>query len=146
MFELSSCVFEGLYVLNLDLRTCSYTFTLTSNSSIFKMTVTTDSKAMWTISEVILTTTASNTVQVDWTSSGTKVSTTESNCICCHDNASYLKIKMCSSCSSPKYMYLERSILAVDTPQQHQNFPSSHHTLYPTGYLYKSPLCLHLEH
>ena len=90
---LSDCTYLNVLTgfFKLDLCTCSYTFTLTSNSSTFRMTVTTDSKAMWAVSEVTLTTTATNTVQVDWTNTITKVSISEGYCICCYDNTSYLK-------------------------------------------------------
>ena len=40
---------------------------------------------------------------------------------------------------------LEQNIPAVDTPQQHQHFPRSPHTQYPTHCLCRSPLCLHLQ-
>ena len=40
---------------------------------------------------------------------------------------------------------LESSIPVVDTPQQHQYFPRSHHTQSPTHCSCRSPLCLHLQ-
>ena len=49
------------------------------------ITVTTDSEATGTLSEVTLTATAINIVQVDWTNTSTEVSIGEGNCICWHE-------------------------------------------------------------
>ena len=80
-----SCHFEWLYLkfthIKILLCCCSYNFTLTSDSSIIIMSVTTDSEATRAISEVTLTTTATNIVQVDWTSSATKMNIGEGSCI-----------------------------------------------------------------
>ena len=56
--------------------------TLTPHSSILKVArVTANRKVAWTISEVTLTTTASNIVQIDWTSTNTKMSIAEGHYI-----------------------------------------------------------------
>ena len=55
---------------------------MTSDSSIFRMTITTDNEATETVSKVTLTTTAVNIVQINGTNTSTKVSIGEGNCIC----------------------------------------------------------------
>jgi len=44
--------------------------------------ITADSEAAGAVSEVALTATAMNIVQVDWANTSTKVSIAEGNCIC----------------------------------------------------------------
>ena len=57
--------------------------TLTSHSSILRVTIgTTDSRATGAVSEVGLTASTANIVQVDRTSASTKMSTAKGNCIC----------------------------------------------------------------
>ena len=57
--------------------------TLTSHSCIFGVTTkTADSRASGAVNEVVLTTSAANTIQVDCPSASTKVGITKSHCIC----------------------------------------------------------------
>ena len=118
-----------------------HNLTLASHSSILWVAISAgDSGAAWTVSESTLTTTASNTVQVDWTNTSTKMSTAEWNCTCWSCTIVFIQLLIKHAIATD----FEWSIPALDTPQQRQHFPRSHHTQCPTHCSCRSPLFLHL--
>ena len=101
---------------------------------------------MWACNEATFTAITPNIVQVDWTSTSTKMSTAEGNCICFCTNHSKMTARTIDIGLYMTKSDLAQNTQAVDTPQKHQHFPKSHHTLCPTHCSYRSPLYLHLEY
>ena len=101
---------------------------------------------MWAFNETTFTAITANIVQVDWTSTSTKMSTAEGHCICFCTNHSKMTVRTIDIGLYMTNSDLEQNIQAADTPQKHQHFPRSHHTLCPTHCLCRSPLYLHLEY